>query len=97
MACSNAKRPPGCIHNEQQLQHVQEVCYFCGASSVPGVLLYWTEQFAFVQFETRHWPGYRGFSNFVTAAIFAEHLKPDEQGLSSPKISRPEFSRVLRE
>ena len=39
------------------------------------MLLYTAGELAFVQFETRHWSGYNGFSNFVTAAIFPEHLK----------------------
>lgn len=53
----------------------REVLY-CGQTfSIPGRLLYKTEQLGFVQFRTKHWPGYTGYQSFVTVAVFIEHLK----------------------
>jgi hypothetical protein len=57
----------------------QEVYYCYGRLSIPVRLLYTSGAFAFVQFETRDWEGYQGFSNFVTAAIYLKHLRPAEQ------------------
>jgi hypothetical protein len=54
----------------------REVLYCCQSASIPGLLLYTAGELAFVQFETRNWAGYDGFSNYVTAAIFPEHLQP---------------------
>jgi hypothetical protein len=56
---------------------------FAPMTPVPARLLYMSDGLAFVQFETRHWPGYRGFSNYVTTAIFAEHLRLEER----PRVS----------
>jgi hypothetical protein len=50
--------------------------YFSASGSIPAVVLYRTEQFTFVRFRTADWAGYDGFSNYVTAAIFAKHLRP---------------------
>jgi hypothetical protein len=68
----------------------REVLYCCANSSVPARLLYTTDCLAFVQFETRHWAGYRGFSGYVTAAIFPEHLLLGEgANESAPKRLEP--------
>ena len=57
------------------------------------MLLYTAGELAFVQFETRHWPGYRGFSNYVTAAIFPAHLKPGEP---LPEQSEARVGQIAR-
>jgi hypothetical protein len=53
--------------------------YFSASGSIPAVVLYRTERLVFVQFESRRWPGYQGHCNYVTAAIFPEHLRPVQE------------------
>jgi hypothetical protein len=68
----------------------REVLYGCASEYVPARLLYLSDRLAFVQFETRHWAGYRGFSGYVTAAIFPEHLCLGERANDSePKRAEP--------
>jgi hypothetical protein len=57
----------------------REVLYCGQSASIPGLLLCTAGELAFVQFETKHWAGYEGFSIYVTTAIFPEHLKFCEQ------------------
>ena len=40
------------------------------------MVLYRTERLAFVQFETREWPGYREYGNYAIAGIF----RPENYG-----------------
>ena len=49
-------------------------------------VLYRTGQPAFVQFRTVDWAGYNGFANYVTTAVFIEHLRPADP--SSPGVRR---------
>ena len=54
-----------------------EYCY--GASFVPCRVLYAVGELCFCRFETARWPGYTGFANYVTVAVFPEHLRPAEE------------------
>jgi hypothetical protein len=55
-----------------------EFCeYFSGSGAITCMVVRRTAQLCFVRFRTADWgPGYDGFSVYVTAAIFNEHLRP---------------------
>ena len=63
--------------------------YYYGNSFVPCRVLYAYERLAFVRFKTADWPGYQGYGNYTTAGIFAEHLRPVQQGDVSYGTSTP--------
>ena len=46
--------------------------YLSQSGSIPGVVLYRTERLAFVQFETREWPGYREYGYYAIVGIFGQ-------------------------
>jgi hypothetical protein len=63
----------------------REVLYCGQSASIPGTLLYMSGELAYVRFRTSDWPGYNGYCNFVTAAVFAEHLRPE--GIDVPYVT----------
>jgi hypothetical protein len=75
----------------------REVLYCCQSASIPGVLLYQSGELCFVQFETKHWLGYRSFGYYSSAVIFPEHLRLGEQ-LPEPSVvaAEEQISRVSR-
>jgi hypothetical protein len=96
VAVPNLERMAELLHLRAELAKLpdgapgREVLYCCANSSVPARLLYTTDRLAFVQFETRHWAAYRGFSGYVTAAIFPEHLCLGERANEpAPKAVEP--------
>ena len=71
--CSGSK-PDGMPSSPAERDKYAE--YFSGSGAITCLMVCRTAQLCFARFRTVDWgPDYDGFSNYVTAAIFPEHLK----------------------